>query len=96
MQKLFSNRDLTKLIAPLFVEQLLMLIVGMADTIMVSSAGEAAISGVSIVNDVNNLMIQLLAALAGGGAVVVSQYLGLGDDRKTRLSASQLVMSMTV
>ena len=92
MQKLFSNRDLTKLIAPLFVEQLLMLIVGMADTIMVSSAGEAAISGVSIVNDVNNLMIQLLAALAGGGAVVVSQYLGLGDDRKTRLSASQLVM----
>lgn len=92
MQKMFSNRDLTRLIAPLFVEQLLMMLVGMADTIMVSIAGEAAISGVSIVNDVNNLMIQLLAALAGGGAVVVSQYLGSGDDRQTRLSASQLVM----
>ena len=58
-----------------------MMVVGMADTVMVSSAGEAAISGVSIVNDVNNLIIQLLAALAGGGAVIVSQYLGYGDDR---------------
>lgn len=89
---MFSNRDLTRLIVPLFVEQLLLMLVGMADTIMVSSAGEAAISGVSIVNDVNNLMIQLLAALAGGGAVVVSQYLGLGNHQKTQRSASQLVM----
>jgi putative MATE family efflux protein len=92
MQKMFSNRDLTRLIVPLFIEQLLLMVVGMADTVMVSIAGEAAISGVSIVNDVNNLIIQLLAALAGGGAVIVSQYLGLGDERKTRLSASQLVM----
>lgn len=92
MQKMFSNRDLAKLIAPLLVEQLLMLIVGMADTIMVSSAGEAAISGVSIVNDINSLIIQLLAALAGGGAVVVSQYLGANDKARTKLSASQLVM----
>lgn len=92
---MFSNKDLTRLIVPLFVEQLLLMLVGMADTIMVSIAGEAAISGVSIVNDVNNLIIQLLAALAalaGGGAVVVSQYLGSGDEKRTRLSASQLVM----
>ena len=77
MQKrMFSNAQLRRLIIPLLIEQLLVMLVGMLDTIMVSSAGEAAISGVSIVNDVNNLMINLLAALAGGGAVVVSQYLG--------------------
>ena len=89
---MFSNRQLVRLIVPLLVEQLLVMLVGMADTIMVSSAGEAAISGVSIVNDVNNLMINLLSALAGGGAVIVSQYLGFGDRENVKRSASQLVM----
>lgn len=92
MKRLFSNRQLSRLIIPLLVEQLLVMLVGMADTIMVSSAGEAAISGVSIVNDVNNLMINLLSALAGGGAVIVSQYLGYGDGENVKKSASQLVM----
>ena len=92
MQRMFSNRQLVRLIVPLLVEQLLVMLVGMADTIMVSSAGEAAISGVSIVNDVNNLMINLLSALAGGGAVIVSQYLGFGDRENVKRSASQLVM----
>ena len=92
MQRMFSNRQLVRLIVPLLIEQLLVMLVGMADTIMVSSAGEAAISGVSIVNDVNNLMINLLSALAGGGAVIVSQYLGFGDRENVKKSASQLVM----
>ena len=89
---MFSNKQLTRLIIPLLIEQLLIMLVGMLDTVMVSSAGEAAISGVSIVNDVNNLVINLLAALAGGGAVIVSQYLGHGDEENTKRSASQLVM----
>jgi putative MATE family efflux protein len=88
----FSNTDLRALILPLLAEQLLAMLVGMADTVMVSSAGEAAISGVSIVNDVNNLLIAVLSALAGGGAVTVSQYLGCGDRRQTDFTASQLVM----
>ena len=91
-KKMFSNAQLRKLIIPLLIEQLLMMLVGMLDTVMVSSAGEAAISGVSIVNDVNNLIINLLAAVAGGGAVIVSQYLGNNDEEDTKLSASQLVM----
>ena len=80
------------MIVPLLIEQLLAMLVGMVDTVMVSSAGEAAISGVSIVNDLNNLVIALLSALAGGGAVIVSQYLGHGDRELTRKAASQLVM----
>ena len=93
MQKrLFSGAQLRRLITPLIVEQLLLMLVGMLDTVMVSSAGEAVISGVSIVNDVNNLIIMLMSALAGGGSVIVSQYLGYNDEEKTRLSASQLVM----
>lgn len=90
--QMFSNSDLKALILPLFAEQLLAMLVGMADTVMVSSAGEAAISGVSIVNDVNNLLIAILSALAGGGAVAVTQYLGYGDHKRTDLTASQLVL----
>lgn len=89
---MFSDKDLRNLILPLIGEQLLAMLVGMADTVMVSSAGEAAISGVSIVNDVNNFLIAVLTALAGGGAVTVSQFLGSGDRRQTDFTASQLVM----
>ncbi len=89
--KMFSNVQLKRLILPLLVEQLLVMLVGMADTVMVSSAGEAAISGVSIVNDVNNLIIAILTAIAGGGSVIVTQYLGNKDNENTKLSASQLI-----
>ena len=90
--KMFTNRQLGRLILPLLVEQLLVMLVGMADTIMVSAAGEAAISGVSIVNDVNNLIIAILTAIAGGGSVIVTQYLGNKDEENTKLSAFHSVI----
>ena len=71
---LFSQKDLLRLVGPLLIEQFLAVTVGMADTMMVSRCGEAAISGVSLVDMINNLIIVLFAALATGGAVVVSQY----------------------
>lgn len=75
-QQLFSKEDLKKLIVPLLFEQALAITVGMADTVMISSAGEAAVSGVSLIDMFNNLIISVLAALATGGAVVTSQFLG--------------------
>ena len=72
---LFSNQDLKKLIIPLIIEQILIMIVGMADTMMVSYVGEAAISEVGLVDMVNNLIITVLTAIATGGAVIVSQYM---------------------
>ena len=71
-EPLFSQKELLVLAVPLLVEQLLEVTVGMADTMMVSRCGEAAISGVSLVDMINNLIIVLFAALATGGAVVVS------------------------
>ena len=88
---LFSQRDLFRLVGPLLVEQLLAVTVGMADTMMVSRCGEAAISGVSLVDMINNLIIVLFAALATGGAVVVSQYLGAKEQKHA--NASSLVCS---
>lgn len=89
---MFSNLSLKKLILPLIIEQILIMLVGMADTVMVSSAGEAAISGVSLVNMVNNLIICILAALATGGAVIVSQYVGSANQKKANFAASQLLL----
>ena len=89
---IFTTNELVKLIVPLLIEQLLATTVGMADTMMVSRCGEAAISGVSLVDMINNLVINLLAALATGGAVVVSQYLGALRKKETDESAGQLVL----
>ena len=78
---LFTQKELLLLTGPLLVEQLLEVTVGMADTMMVSRCGEAAISGVSLVDMINNLIIVLFAALATGGAVVVSQFLGAREQK---------------
>ena len=89
---LFSQKDLLRLVGPLLIEQFLAVTVGMADTMMVSRCGEAAISGVSLVDMINNLIIVLFAALATGGAVVVSQYLGAKEQEKANASAGQLIL----
>lgn len=91
-KKLFSNRQLVQLIVPLVIEQSLTVLVGMCDSIMVSSAGEAAISGVSLVDMINAVILVLFAALATGGAVVTSQFLGARQMEKANQSAGQLVM----
>ena len=95
-RKIFSNHDLKILIVPLFLEQLLEVLVGVSDTFMVSYAGEAAVSGVSLVNMFNTVFIFLFSALAAGGAVVVSQYIGSRDEKNGNLSAGQLVMISAV
>ena len=93
---LFSQKDLLRLVGPLLIEQFLAVTVGMADTMMVSRCGEAAISGVSLVDMINNLIIVLFAALATGGAVVVSQYLGAKEQEKANGSAGQLILLSAV
>ena len=70
---MFSNKELRSMIVTLFFEQLLIMLVGIVDTFVVSSCGEAA--GVSLVNQFNTIFIYLFTALASGGAIVVSQYI---------------------
>ncbi len=91
-RQLFSNRDLKALIIPLVIEQVLAMTVGMADTVMVSHAGEAAISGVSLVDMVNGVFLYVFNALGAGGAIIVSQYIGSRDLDQGRKSAGQLMM----
>ena len=86
----FSNRDLRAMMIPLFIEQLLVMLVGIADTLIVSYAGEAAVSGVSLVNQFNTIFIYLFMALASGGAVVISQYTGRNERDNAGKAASQL------
>lgn len=90
--ELFSNKALKDMIIPLFLEQLLVMLVGLADTLVVSYAGEAAVSGVSLVNQFNTIFIYLFTALASGGAVVISQYIGRKRADAAGESASQLLL----
>ena len=78
-RKRFSDAALKGLIIPIIIEQFLALLVGIADTLMVSYVGEAAVSSVSLVNQLNNVFIMVFTALASGGAVVASQYMGKRD-----------------
>ncbi|MCQ2510361.1 MAG: hypothetical protein MJ116_07860 [Lachnospiraceae bacterium] len=95
-KQLFSGNDLKKMIVPLFMEQLLVILVGMADTLIISYAGEAAVSGVSLVNQFNTICIYLFTALASGGAVVISQYIGNKDPENAGKATSQLLMFSVV
>ena len=91
-KRLFSNRQLMMLIVPLIIEQLLSIMVGFVDTVMVSQVGEAAVSAVSLVDSINLLLINVFMALGTGGAVVASQYVGQGSKDKARYSAKQLII----
>lgn len=93
---LYSSRDLKKLIVPLLVEQILAIAVGMADTIMVSAAGEAAVSGVSLVDTVNILLINIFSALATGGAVVAGHFLGKKKNDSACRAAWQILQFATL
>lgn len=96
MEYLFSKKDLRRLIVPLVFEQALAITVGMADTMMISSVGEAAVSGVSLVDMINMLIFSVLAALATGGAVVTSQNIGAGKLNEACKSARQLLYTVLI
>lgn len=89
---LYTNKDLKKLIIPLVFEQLLAILVGMVDTVMIAGVGEAAVSGVSLVDTINILIINITAALATGGAVVAGHFLGQKDQKNAGRAAWQLLL----
>lgn len=89
---MFTNKQLIKLLAPLIVEQIMTVLVGMVDVVMVAAVGEAAVSGVSLVDSISILIIQIMGALATGGAVISAQYLGREQPREARKAAGQLVL----
>lgn len=89
-RQLFSNKALAAMIIPLLIEQLLQVVVGLVDTLMVSYAGEAVVSGVSLVTMLYTVFIFMFTAISAGGAVIVSQYLGKRDSGNANLAASQI------
>lgn len=92
---MFSKKQIWRLLIPLMVEQWLSALMGTADTMMVSSAGSAAISAVSLVDSINVLVIYVFAAMATGGAIICAQYLGRGDRGQAQETGKQLVITVT-
>ena len=88
----FSNRQLIRLIVPLLLEQFLSLAVGLADSIMVAQVGDAAVSGVSLVDSVSVLMVYIFSAMAAGGATVCGQYIGREGYKDARSAGQHLML----
>ena len=92
----FSNHDLVVLIAPLIAEQFLAILVGLADSLMVATVGDAAISAVSLVDSISNLMIYIFSAMAAGGAAVAGQYIGRRERENANSAGQHLVVLLAV
>jgi len=92
---MFSRRDLFRLILPMILQQMLSIMVGTADSMMVASAGEAAVSGVSLVGELDALLVIVFSSLVTGGAVTVAHALGRGDKKYAREGAKQLIYAST-
>ena len=93
---IFSKNQIWSLILPLMIEQLLNSLMGTADTIMVTSAGASAISAVSLVDSINVLVVNVFSAMATGGAIVTSQYLGKKQVERANFAGRQLLISVTL
>lgn len=93
---LFDNKTLAVLIVPLIIEQFLAVFVGMADSVMIAAVGEAAVSGVSLVDNIMVLFINAFSALATGGTVICGQYLGQKDEKLACRASTQIVWFVTI
>lgn len=93
---LFDNRTLFWLLLPIIIEQLLNSLMGMVDTMMVSTVGSEAISAVALVDSINNLVIQVFAAMASGATIVCSQFIGGGNNKESNRTAGQVVLTVSV
>ncbi len=94
--QLYSNKTLFLLFMPLVIEQTLHIMVGFADSLIISDVGESAVSGVSLVNFLMSLLNYLLLAVSVGGSVVISQYLGRKNVNEARHAANQLVWTVVM
>ncbi|MCI9143734.1 MAG: MATE family efflux transporter [Lachnospiraceae bacterium] len=93
---LFDNRTLFCLLLPIVIEQFLNSFMGMVDTMMVSTVGSEAISAVSLVDSINNLVIQVFAAMASGATIICSQYIGSGNKKESNRAAGQVILTVFV
>ena len=93
---MFTKQQIRALLLPLMAEQLLNALMGTVDTVMVTTVGSAAISAVSLVDSINVLALYLFAALATGGTILCSQYLGRGQAKEANAVGRQLIVAVTM
>ena len=93
---MFTNKRIFRLLWPVLIEQTLASTVGIADTIMVSNIGDTAVSAVGLIDTINNMFIQIFAAISTGATVIIAQLSGRGDHGGVKRTVSQTVALMTL
>lgn len=89
-------REMIDIIIPLFVDQAFLIIMSFLNTAMISSAGVAAVSAVSMVDSINIFLINVFVAVATGGTVIVAQYKGSGNNTMVSKTATQAISAVTI
>lgn len=92
---LFSRKTLAWILVPAALQGMLSVTVGMADSMMVSSLGDAALAGVTLVGALDTLLVTLFTSLTSGGSVVLAQAMGRGNREEACESAKQLLYITT-
>ena len=72
------SRQLTSLAGPIFIETLLVMMLGGVDTFMLSRYSDNSVAAVGVVNQLMNLVFLLFEVISLGTSILCSQYIGAG------------------
>jgi putative MATE family efflux protein len=101
LDKYFSGesidyKQMTAIFIPILVDQACLILMSLLNTAMVSSAGVAAVSAVSMVDSLNIFLVNVFIAVATGGTVIVAQYKGSGNSAMVSKTAAQAISAVTI
>ena len=95
-QRIFSRKEIYKIVVPILLQNLLGIAIGMIDSMMISNKGEEAFAGVSLVSSLDTVLITLFSALTAGGSVVLAQAMGRKDRNYACNAAKQMLYITTL
>ena len=90
------SRQLTALAGPIFIETLLVMMLGAVDTFMLSRHSDNSVAAVGVVNQLMNLVFLLFEVISLGTSIHCSQYIGAGRrDKVIQVVGISLIFNLS-